>query len=179
MNALLAQTLFTVCAKTFSASYFKIMTLMNIKDSVMSNDSYYMMEIKALKRIMDSINADMPVLCCIDEILRGTNTVERIGAAAEILNTFANNNTICIAASHDIELSYIMENIYANYHFQEYVTEDSIESDFILYKDRSYTRNAIRLLKCIGYPDGIVNRARNNVETYIETGKWTVFEKKK
>ncbi|SES86173.1 hypothetical protein SAMN04487772_104144 [[Clostridium] polysaccharolyticum] len=105
-------------------------------------------------------------------MLRGTNTIERISAASEILSSLANKNTICIAASHDIELTYILEGIYDNYHFQESVAEDGINSDYILYKDRSYTRNAIKLLKYIGYSEKIVDRATKRVDMFIKTGKW-------
>ena len=110
----------------------------------------------------------------MDEILRGTNTVERIGAATEILQTLAAGNVLCIAASHDIELSYILEDIYQNYHFQEYVEDDRVYSDYKLYKDRSYTRNAIELLRCMGYSKAIVDHARRNVNQYLETGKWAI-----
>ena len=164
-----------VCAASYRACFFKIMTVMNVKDNIFSNDSYYMMEIKSLKHVLDQINTDMPALCCMDEILRGTNTVERIGAASEILNTMAKSNVICLAASHDIELSYILEDIYDNYHFQESVSDDCVDCDYILYKDRSYTRNAISLLKCIGYSEAIVEQARQNVNEYIETGKWKKY----
>lgn len=175
VNAIFAQTIYMVCAASYRACFFKIMTVMNVKDNIFSNDSYYMMEIKSLKHVLDQINTDMPALCCMDEILRGTNTVERIGAASEILNTMAKSNVICLAASHDIELSYILEDIYDNYHFQESVSDDCVDCDYIFYKDRSYTRNAISLLKCIGYSEAIVEQARQNVNEYIETGKWKKY----
>ena len=50
-----------------------------------NNESYFIVEIKSLKRIIDSINENIPVVCFIDEVLRGTNTVERIASSAYIL----------------------------------------------------------------------------------------------
>lgn len=79
-----------------------------------------MVEIRALKRIMDLISegAELPVLCFVDEVLRGTNTVERIAASTEILKTMAEGNCICFAATHDIELTHLLEAVYQNYHLR-------------------------------------------------------------
>lgn len=61
------------------------MPSMAIKDSLFNNESYFIVEIKSIKRLLDRCNDDIPLLCFIDEILRGTNTVERISASTVIL----------------------------------------------------------------------------------------------
>ena len=59
---------------------------MALRDDLANSDSYYIVEIKSLKRILDAVDkTGRPVLCFIDEVLRGTNTVERIAASSEIL----------------------------------------------------------------------------------------------
>ena len=87
-----------------------------------SGESYYMVEIKSLKRIIDAgekkekdKSADEDgikgqaggrrILCFVDEVLRGTNTVERIAASAQILRGMDRENVMCFAATHDIELT--------------------------------------------------------------------------
>ena len=78
------------------------------------------MEIKALKRILTAAEqTGCPVLCFVDEVLRGTNTVERIAASSEILKYLKDKNVLCFAATHDIELTAILSGCYDNYHFQE------------------------------------------------------------
>ncbi len=72
-----------------------------------------------MKWIIDSISEEIPTLCVIDEVLRGTNTIERISASSEILINLSEKNCICIAATHDIELTSLLENSYENYHFEE------------------------------------------------------------
>lgn len=57
---------------------------MAIKDDVLEGNSYFMKEIISLKRILDTIE-NKYCICLIDEILRGTNTIERIAASATIL----------------------------------------------------------------------------------------------
>ena len=39
-----------------------------------------MAEIKAIKRILDAAKEGNRVICMVDEVLRGTNTIERIAA---------------------------------------------------------------------------------------------------
>ena len=89
---------------------------MALKDDLLGRESYYLAEIRSLKRILDETGEEYPVLCFVDEVLRGTNTVERIAASAQILESLSGRNVICFAATHDIELTYILEDDYENYH---------------------------------------------------------------
>ena len=65
--------------------YFEIFSSMALRDSMENGESYYIVEIRSLKRILDAAGERRtPVLCFVDEVLRGTNTVERIAAATQI-----------------------------------------------------------------------------------------------
>ena len=87
-----------------------------------SGESYYIVEIGALKRILDVTAVKTPpVLCFVDEVLRGTNTVERIAASTQILKSLSRENVTCFAATHDIELTRLLQEEYDNYHFEEQV----------------------------------------------------------
>lgn len=172
INAILAQSIYTVFGKSYKAPFFHILSSMNLRDNVQNRDSYYMAEVKALKRIIDAIHEDKPILCCIDEVLRGTNTTERIAAASKILEKLSESHVLCFVASHDLELTYILEDHYDNYHFQEEVGERGITCDYILYKGRSYSRNAIQILKFMGFSKDIIEEAKNRAEKYTNHGKW-------
>lgn len=172
INSILAQTIYTCLAEEYRSSFFKTYTSMSIKDSLKSNDSYYIAEIKSLKRIVDSIDNEIPCICFIDEILRGTNTVERISASSEVLNYISNKNCICISATHDIELTNILHNTFENYHFQEYIEDDEILFDYTLYKGKSETRNAIKLLSIMGYDSDVILRAEKRAENFLNSGIW-------
>lgn len=172
INAVLGQTIYTCCANNYISSYFNIFTSMALKDDVFSNESYYIVEIKSLKRIIDSFENDKPCLCFIDEILRGTNTVERIASSCEVLDYISNNNCLCFAATHDVELTYMLENKFDNYHFEESISDDDIKFDYKLHKGRAQSRNAIKLLKFIGYDENIVLKAEARAERFLETSKW-------
>lgn len=172
INAILAQTVHTCTAKSYKTCFYRIYTSMALRDDLMSNESYFIVEIKSIKRIMDAINDDTPVLCFVDEVLRGTNTVERIAASSYILNNLRQRNALCFAATHDIELTNILEKYYSNYHFTEEVKDDDVLFSYKLLKGRATSRNAIKLLNVIGFDKEIVKNAENMAEQFINQGVW-------
>ena len=172
INAILAQTIHTCMATECKMSYFRVMTSMALRDDLESKESYYIVEIKSLKRILDSAKEETPLLCIVDEVLRGTNTIERIAASSEILASLCLPHVLSFAATHDIELTYILEEYYTNYHFEEEVKEDDVKFNYLLKKGRVTTRNAIRLLKMTGYDDSIVEASKNAVVRFEQEGSW-------
>lgn len=174
INALLAQTIYTCTASKFSLGFSLTVTSMAVRDDIMAGDSYFMSEIKSLKRVLELVS-HFPCLCFIDEILKGTNTIERIGASASILNYLNQKNCLCLIASHDIELTNILDNAYRNYHFRENITENEISFDYTLYEGPSQTRNAIALLNYLNFDKKIVDTAKELVENFVNTQKWPLF----
>ena len=112
------------------------------------------------------------MLCMVDEVLRGTNTIERIAASSRILQSLRRENVFCFAATHDIELTYILENLYVNYHFGEEVRGKDVLFSYRLKKGRASSRNAIRLLEMTGYGEKIAEGARQAAREFEETGVW-------
>lgn len=172
INAILSQTINTAICKSYRASFFRIASSMALTDNLLGNESYYIVEIKSLKRILDSSNEEIPLLCFIDEVLRGTNTLERIAASSTILASLAKNHCICFAATHDLELTSILETYYRNYHFQEQITEGDILFDYQLYEGKSNSRNAIKLLGLLGYPNDIIETSQATCEAFTQSGVW-------
>lgn len=172
--ALLAQTICTAPCATYHASHFRLYTSMAISDNIRSGESYYIAEIKSLKRILDETGTRIPVLCAIDEVLRGTNTIERIAASTELLKALANKGILCIAATHDAELCNLVDAEYEQAHFQETLTEDTVLFDYQIKPGMATTRNAIDLLKLIGFDADIVAAAHNRANSYIQTGQWSI-----
>lgn len=152
-----------------------VFSSMALKDNLLANESYFIVEIKSLRRILNSLREDIPCLCFVDEVLRGTNTVERIAASSEILYHLSRNNCICIAATHDIELASILSNYFDNYHFEERLTDNEIVFDYKIYPGKSNTRNAIKLLKLMGYDKSIVDSAEERSLKYLEEGNWSTI----
>ncbi len=161
INAIFAQTLNFVYAKSFKLKKAGVFTSMAIKDDVVSGDSYFIAEIKSLKRIVDDVENNKSYYF-IDEILKGTNTIERIGASSSIISYLLGKNALAMIASHDIELVSMFGDSVRNIHFREYVKENGdIDFDYKLKEGPSKTRNAIKLLENLGFAKEIVDLAKS------------------
>lgn len=169
INAIMSQTIYTACAGEYAISFCRVYSSMALTDNLLGNESYFMVEIRSLKRILDACGKDgLPVLCMVDEVLRGTNTIERIAASSQILKSLAKPNVLMFAATHDIELTTVLKHEYDNYHFQEEVSENDITFNYKLYKGPAVTRNAIRLLRIMGYDESIVLKADEMASSLIK-----------
>ena len=105
VNAILAQTVYTCMADSFETSFFQVYSSMALRDDLTGKESYYIVEIRSLKRVLDALGKGCHVLTFVDEVLRGTNTVERIAASSQILKSMCRPDSLCFAATHDIELT--------------------------------------------------------------------------
>lgn len=175
INAILSQTIFTSMCKSYKASFFQVASSMALQDNIFSKESYYIVEIKSLKRILDRLNSEIPTLCFVDEVLRGTNTLERIAASSQILYSFSQENALCFAATHDIELTHILENYYSNYHFQEQIIDNNIIFNYKLFQGRAISKNAIKLLSVMGFSEDIIDNATNGANYFLEKGTWNIL----
>jgi DNA mismatch repair ATPase MutS len=181
VNTILSESVYVACAKEFSFRSSKLFSSMSLSDSLGTGESYYMAEINSINRIIKAKESGANVICFLDEVLRGTNTVERVAAATEILKYLTGENIITLAATHDIELTYLLENDYDNHFFREEIRkdDDGKEDIYFSYKindGRSDTRNALLLLKIKEYPSKIVENAQMLSKGFVDTGKWQYDE---
>ena len=174
LAAVLAQSLHTVPASSYRSCCYRVYTSMALRDDIRSGESYFIVEIRSLKRVLDAAAepCPVPVLCCIDEVLRGTNTIERISASAQILATLAEQPVQIFAATHDIELTELLGDIYANYHFSETLEGDDVKFSYLIQEGPADSRNAIRLLRALGYDPEIADKAENRARHFADTGVW-------
>lgn len=164
INAIFAQTLNFVYARDFALKKAGVFTSMAIKDDVVAGDSYFIAEIKSLKRIVKDAQENQSYYF-IDEILKGTNTIERIGASSSIIDYLIERDALAMIASHDIELTSMFGDKIRNIHFREYVKENGdIDFDYKLKMGPSKTRNAIRLLDSMDFGKEIVDKAQKRAE---------------
>ena len=171
--AIMAQSICTCTAESYTASAMRVYSSMALTDDLMSGESYYIVEIRSLKRILDSLGGKTPVLCVIDEVLRGTNTVERIAASSQVLSAMADSGALCLAATHDIELCALLDGKFTMAHFQETVSEGGMTFDYRVRPGPAQSRNAINLLELLGFDDGIVSAAHDRAARYLDTGVWS------
>ena len=144
-----------VCAASFSTPFMKIFTSMRVMDDVSGGISTFYAEILRIKGMAEYIQADneVPALCLIDEIFKGTNSADRIVGASEALTKLSAGNSIVIVTTHDFELCELKNNDgkeVTNYHFEEYYENDVLKFDYKIKDGRCTTRNAMAILKMAG-----------------------------
>ena len=72
------------------------------------------------------------------------------------------------ASTHDLELTEIVDSSYNNFHFLEKITEEGISFNYKLMRGPSTTRNAIKLLRHVGYPGEIADASDSRVQKAIK-----------
>lgn len=173
LAACLSQSVCTAPAARYDSGAFRIYSSMALSDDLLAGESYYIVETRSLKRILDEAEKlGRPVLCLVDEVLRGTNTVERIAASSQVMEALAKKGALCLAATHDLELCELLGASYDLYHFREYIEGNEMWFDYRLQPGKATSRNAINLLRLLGFEESLVEKAHQRANRYTETGIW-------
>lgn len=161
VNVLFAQTINTCFAKQFSLTKpIQLHSAIRITDDLLNDKSYYFDEVLTVKELIDNSETDHQNLFLLDEIFKGTNTIERIAAGKAVLSYLSKGNNIVMVSTHDIELTDLLSERYQLYHFTETVNQNEIYFDYKIKKGILTTRNAISILELNGYPDDLIDDAR-------------------
>ena len=174
INAILAQSINTVFAFSYKAPLFHVMSSMDISDSIDRSESFYIAEVKSLKRMLE-YKEEGYKLFVVDEVLKGTNTIERISAGAEILKHLDSADAFVFGATHDREICSLLKDSFLDYHFSEEITGDDYSFSYTLKEGMSDSTNAISLLERMGFPSGITDGAREIASSYEKTGTYSIL----
>ena len=156
INLVLAYAGGAVCAAKFRCSVMDLYTSMEIRDDLLEGVSTFYAELKRINMILQHSRRGQPMIYLIDEIFRGTNSLDRITGAQVVLRKLSQNGAIGLLSTHDFELCELENEAWANfrnYHFQEHYTDGSIAFDYKLRSGRCSTSNARYLMKMVGIED--------------------------
>lgn len=152
INLVLAMNGCPVCAESFSFHPISIFTSMRTSDSLSDGSSYFNAEIKRLKMLVDKLENNEPQFIILDEILKGTNSVDKLKGSELFLEKIMKMKTFntCLIATHDLDLTK-MEELYpdniVNYCFELYNNNGSLEPDYKLQRGVTKSMNAIDLMR--------------------------------
>ncbi|RLD55120.1 MAG: DNA mismatch repair protein MutS [Bacteroidetes bacterium] len=167
INSILSQTLNIAFASEFSIPYYKVYSSIRIEDDLLEDTSYYLKEVLTIRDFIEISKAKHPSLFILDEIFKGTNTIERISGGKAILSFLNKENNFVLVSTHDIELTELLvNNGYELYHFSEKIEKDKLLFDHKLKKGKLKTRNAIKILELYGYPKEIISDARKTEKNF-------------
>lgn len=144
-----------VCAESFEVPYVKLFTSMRVMDDVSGGISTFYAEILRIKEMAEYVasNPEVPALCLIDEIFKGTNSADRIVGSEKALRKLAAGNSMVIVTTHDFELCDLTTEdgkMVDNYHFEEQYENGALKFDYTIRDGRCTTRNAMAILKMAG-----------------------------
>lgn len=159
VNVITGLTINTCFAASITFPLLKVFSAIRTSDDLMNDRSYYFEEVLTIKEMLKESKNGNKNLFLLDEIFKGTNTVERIAAGKSVLSALTKNNNKILVSTHDIELTDMLSNEYELYHFSETVDDNNIGFDYKLKEGKLKNRNAIRILEINDYPNEVVQEA--------------------
>lgn len=132
LNLVLANAGCKVFAKRFFLNpQIKLFTSMRTQDNIAIGKSYFNAEIDRLAQAIDYSSSNSPTLLILDEVLKGTNSEDKLQGTLELLDYFSKRNYMAMVATHDIGVT-SLENKYGDLKFKNYCFEIEL-SDPITY----------------------------------------------
>jgi len=150
VNVVLAMAGAPVCAKSFSVSHVQLISSMRITDNLEESTSTFYAELKKLKTIIERVNNGERLFILLDEILRGTNSLDRHTGSKALIRQLMKKNAAAIIATHDLDLANLFSENILNYHFDVQVSNEELYFDYRLKPGICNSLNASILMKKIG-----------------------------
>lgn len=153
VNIVLALAGAVVCARRMEVSVCRLVTYMRIKDSLNENTSTFKAELDRMQLILSKVKEQPHTFFLIDEMLRGTNSVDKYLGSKAIIQQLIAQDGYGMVATHDLKLAELEKSnpqIVRNYHFDIQVSEGEMLFDYKLKRGECTIFNASLLLRRIG-----------------------------
>lgn len=157
VNMVLALTGSPVCATSFKMSPVKLMSSMRIADNLAESTSTFYAELKKLQTIIEAVNKKENIFILLDEILRGTNSLDKHTGSEALIKQLIKQQAVAILATHDVDLTKLQvtyPEAITNYHFDVQVANDELYFDYKLKDGICTSLNASILMRKIGIEMG-------------------------
>lgn len=162
INAVLAYAGAVTCADYYALPIYNLISYMRIKDSLNESTSTFKAELDRMKFILETVHSNKHSYFLIDEMLRGTNSVDKYLGSRAIIKKLIAEDAKGMVATHDLQLSTLAEEyptVVSNFHFDIQVSNGEMLFDYKLKHGKCTIFNASMLLKGIGVD---VEKAENS-----------------
>lgn len=166
INFILSQTLYFCLAKEFNIPMYIVKSTIRREENLEDGKSYFFVEIETLYNFIKLAENKNKYLFLIDEIFRGTNTIERLASSTAVLKYLDMDNKAFVT-THDIELQDLLENNFKMFHFSEQVENGEFFFNYKIKEGPCSSGNAIKLLEIMKYPDSITAEANSIVKQLL------------
>lgn len=153
VNYLLACIGAPVCCERLKLYPNQIITSLRTSDSLSDNESYFFAELKRLKRIIDLLNQGQQLFIILDEILKGTNSMDKQKGSFDLIRQFMQLKANGIIATHDLLLGSLIKQFpeeIRNYCFEADIKENELTFSYKLREGVAQNMNACFLMKKMG-----------------------------
>jgi hypothetical protein len=153
VNLILALAGAPVCAEAFTCSIVHLRSGMRAADSLKDHQSYFFAELNRLKSIMEELKKDKPLLILLDEILKGTNSNDKLSGSLAMVKQLVPHPCLALIATHDLalgELSNTHPDAIKNFCFEANIENDQLHFDYKLKSGLAQRMNATFLMKKMG-----------------------------
>jgi hypothetical protein len=153
VNFLLACMGIPVCAETLTVYPAHLVTSLRTADSLTSNESYFFAELKRLKMIIDRLDAGERLFIILDEILKGTNSVDKQKGSISLIKQLVKKGACGIIATHDLLLGTLSATFPDNVHnrrFEADIQNDELTFTYKIRDGIAQNMNATFLMKKMG-----------------------------
>ncbi len=153
INYLLACTGMPVCAESLRLYPARLYTSLRTSDSLADNESYFFAELKRLKAIIDELNSGNRLFIILDEILKGTNSIDKQKGSFALLRQLIDLKTCGIIATHDLALGELEQQYpehVKNYHFDADIINNELHFSYQLRTGVARNMNACFLMNKMG-----------------------------
>ena len=153
VNYLLACIGAPVCCERLKLYPNQLITSLRTSDSLSDNESYFFAELKRLKRIIDLLNQGQQLFIILDEILKGTNSMDKQKGSFDLIRQFMQLKTNGIIATHDLLLGSLIKQFpeeIRNYCFEADIKENELTFSYKLREGVAQNMNACFLMKKMG-----------------------------
>ncbi|MCE7057878.1 DNA mismatch repair protein [Algoriphagus sp. AGSA1] len=152
INCVLVNLGLSPFAKEFGFSAFQLYTSMRNTDNLGESVSSFYAELSRIKQLIDRIERGEEIFFLLDEILKGTNTVDRIAGSEALIRQVANSNAYGIISTHDIELAELENKMgtVLNFSFHSEIHDQDIDFDYKLKQGACPSFNAHKLMELMG-----------------------------
>lgn len=142
-----------VCAEKMILTPIDIYTNMRTTDSLLKEESYFFAELKRIKGVLDRLQNGERIFVILDEMLKGTNSVDKLNGSKELIRKLVELKSISLIATHDLKLSEMEDEFpqqVFNKCFEIKIENNELVFDYLLSDGVTKTMNATFLMKKMG-----------------------------
>lgn len=169
INIILSQSMYFSLANEITSPKLIVKSSIHRNEELEEGKSYFFVEIESLNNFIKLSEEKKNYLFLIDEIFRGTNTIERLASSTAVLKYLDRNNKVFVT-THDIELQDLLEHNFKIFHFSEQVENGKFFFDYKIKEGHCSSGNAIKLLGIMKYPETIISEANSTVQDLLSNG---------